>query len=203
MSGKKTFFIGVSTVAIGGILATIFYDLIQSSTPYITNFLTYGVPLWIMISFLILVSVGYYFYKINYGFHVSDTDDVALDSNSNNDSKEEITYKDYKTDIVDSVKWEWIWDGKNIMYLKPLCPDCSYELKLMRTTITELDFKNIDVVNGTRKDAYSVAYAFCKCGFSCAWYNHPNDVKNNTIKEIERRVRTGDFKKAIGKYGNG
>jgi len=184
----------ILTVIAGLVLAIISY-ISESFFTFIFA-TTYEIPVWaislFLISFFLLLS--HFLYQIS--SHKDNSDVEVVD-----DSKEEITKKDYKTDVIDSVKWEWVWFSNKIRSLKPLCPKCSYELDLKFAKKADLKSYNFDVYNGSKNDqSFSSTYAICKCGFSCAWYIHPDDVNKNTIKEIERRTRTPEYIEAVEKY---
>lgn len=144
-SDYKKIIIGVTSSLIV-ILIVAFFSYISESFFTFIFATTYEIPVWVislfLISFFLLLS--YFLYQIS--SHKDNSDVEVVD-----DPKEEITFKDYKTDVIDSVKWEWYWITTDIHSLKPLCPKCFYELNLINVATYKLESLNFEASNGTPK----------------------------------------------------
>lgn len=85
--------------------------------------------------------------------------------------------KDYIKDEVEGLIWAWGWSfSRNIVDLKSLCPNCQGELEF--------------------QDGYKKYYACICCNFEKEIKSRQNEFKHEIYIEIERRIRTGEWKLA-------
>lgn len=192
MSGK-TFFIGVATVTVGGILSAIFKEyLIIQVIPFI---ISYHIPLWVILILTIVFTI-IYFIGIKKFSPLKKVDLTELD----------FSFENYTTDKIFSIIWEWKWDENDIKDLIPICPNCLYELELKSLWQT-LDKINEDVYDEVFFPVKDSAIPYCthaickKCDFSILYREYESETRKNVKKEIKRKKRTGDYLKAIEKHG--
>jgi hypothetical protein len=98
----------------------------------------------------------------------------------------------------DGISWEW--KGKNIRDLKPICPDCQFELDIetprpkIHCDPKSLKFKSMSVI--------PVSYSCPKCSFSRITsidnVNSPQDLLKEARKVFEHRQRLNASEKTKG-----
>ena len=100
------------------------------------------------------------------------------------ETESEDDHKTYTKDRIFGSDWQWDWqyDGA-IINLVPLCPNCSYQPDLERYKYGSLHAEKIGLKIECKK-----------CGFERGWQDNPKNVLKEVRKEIQRRVRTGEYK---------
>ena len=92
----------------------------------------------------------------------------------------------YVSDNILGVQWQWRWQAGTIDDLVPICPKpaCSCRLDHERSSHLAID---------------GVSLVCDHCGFTkdydCNW----DDLRWRVLKEIDRRIRTGEFKERLQK----
>lgn len=91
----------------------------------------------------------------------------------------------------DGVSWEW--RGKTFIDLKPICPDCKFELDIK---MSDFKMKQEKKEDGGRFLDFSlprVSYSCPKCSFSINTtvenVDSPKDLHKAALKEFEHRQR--------------
>ncbi|MBW8042237.1 MAG: hypothetical protein FVQ85_19865 [Planctomycetes bacterium] len=85
----------------------------------------------------------------------------------------------------DGVSWEW--RGKTFIDLKPICPDCKYELNI-EITMPEMTIDRPKIIIHQAR----VSYVCSKCSFSIDTIENvesPKDLLKVVRKEFEHRQR--------------
>ncbi|MFB0831511.1 hypothetical protein ACEU2D_18150 [Brevibacillus laterosporus] len=131
---------------------------------WITLMLNFEIKLWwILVTILVFALIIYLVYKFS-------------------SSSTEPDFYNYRTDIIDGISWQWIWNydlyqGKHgIFNLHPICNHCKSEL--------------------VQYDGYYEFENGIKC-ITCGYNKQVNNLNDYICKikiEIGRRVRTNEYK---------
>lgn len=147
--------------------------LIVSTTKSVWNYLnlSFSVPLW----GLILIFLLGFFCKNSVGWLF----------------KKEPHHFKYTTDNIIGVSWEWEWnttDGE-IWHSEPVayCPKCSFELK-------PYEYGDKGYSMGSRRN---IKLKCDKCEFEESFKYHRDAVVEFASKEIDRKVKTGEYKDIV------
>ena len=87
-------------------------------------------------------------------------------------------YRSYTQDRIADILWQWEWRADRTKPLIPLCPKCQYQANV---AVTPSSGCTISCPN---------------CGFRKEFDRHLNVLLDMVEKEIHRRVRTGEYRKA-------
>ncbi|WP_069131024.1 hypothetical protein [Rhodohalobacter halophilus] len=92
---------------------------------------------------------------------------------------QENSYQDYTIDRILGIDWEWSWYLGDVTGLIPLCPECSYQPVIRNEyTVPYREISSIECEN---------------CSFNKKLDVHPGKLEERVIKEIHRKIRTGEY----------
>ncbi len=88
----------------------------------------------------------------------------------------------YTSDEFLGINWRWHWEGNEILGLIPFCPTCELEVTGYMPEYSE----------------YQTVFHCDRCNTSLQSLNmEPQHIADRVIREIQRKVRTGEWRVAI------
>jgi hypothetical protein len=91
-------------------------------------------------------------------------------------------WKDYTSDEILGINWRWRWDNNAIAGLIAFCPTCDMEVSGYTPEYTE----------------FQTDFYCDRCNRSLQTLNmEPQYIADRVIREIERKVRTGEWRAAV------
>ena len=92
-------------------------------------------------------------------------------------------YTSYTSDLVFGLVWHWDWSGDKMTNMRIFCPSCSYRL-----IFEEKDPLPYPYTPDTKVECHH-------CGYEQHWNEPRAKLLDKAVREIERRIRTGEYKK--------
>lgn len=182
-----------------GIIATVVGGLILSAIPMLRGFFmevlsrVWEAIVWVWTALLSYYSLpGWAFLIIGLFAFAGLAFGIALLYGIFRPQKEP-AYRSYTEDMLYDAKWRWSWSRNEISNLWCFCPVCDAELISLRSLLKETDF----ICEHCLPD--SKDYYHPRGRVVSTMPGDGRDAKNAVKREIQRRIRTGEYVSSINR----